>query len=442
MISEESSLNDIALSIARASATMNNETDVNSSTSPIAKPVIDPVATPKSPNNKEISRPRPRSLSAALNQSDTNPNEICPICLLQIAKEDRSFAGTCYHTFCFECLLEWSKIKSSCPLCKQLFAKIYYKIRSADDYKEHVVKQPGPRSEMSSFIGVISLNSMNGRRHIPISYASNYMTMQHHPRMSVQNLFNNIRNTLNSRSNANSLSLTMCRWISGVDPAPVAFRRLVYVNEWHVSSNEIETTNGTTHQAPEYQQVNTFRDTSPAFYTRNQACTHRLSLFLSRELRALSYHTFTSELRTSSRDLVLGLIMNWIRIYDINSTVFLNHISHYIKPERYARHFQHEFWLYAQSVCHNVIDYDSKCVYYDSLNGRVDLRNYRLTNRSLNNIIDDDNIDVLNLTGDSDQSTQANVVHTITNNSNNNNQRQRGNCKFLLFLVCCHCHIA
>jgi hypothetical protein len=383
MSSEENSLNEITVSINQASATLNNETEATISTT--VKPTDKVESSERS--KEEAVKSRPRSLSAALSQSDTNQNEICPICLLQITKEERSFAGTCFHTFCYECLLEWSKIKSSCPLCKQLFSKIYYKIKSVDDYREHVIKQPGPRSELSSFIGVFSMNSINGRRNIPISYASNFMNMQN-DRMSFEHLFNNI---LQHGQAQPLLSVQVCRWANGVGPAPVCFRRLVYVNEWRVNPNEIQVQ---TANASTFQQVHNFRDTSPSFFSHNQACTHRLSLFLSRELRALSYHTFTPELRTPSRDLIHGLILNWIRTHEIGSDIFLNHISHYIKPERFARHFQHEFKAYAQSVCHNVIDYDSKCVYYDSAHNRVNLGEYR---RAVNGFNNDEDADVLNL---------------------------------------------
>ena len=39
----------------------------------------------------------------------TSPDEKCPICLV-VPIEDKSLAGTCHHSFCKVCLLEWCKV--------------------------------------------------------------------------------------------------------------------------------------------------------------------------------------------------------------------------------------------------------------------------------------------------------------------------------------------
>ena len=47
----------------------------------------------------------------------------CSICLGDI--KGQSFPDVCEHNFCFTCLKRWSKIKNFCPLCKQVFKRIY-----------------------------------------------------------------------------------------------------------------------------------------------------------------------------------------------------------------------------------------------------------------------------------------------------------------------------
>ncbi|KAI0209506.1 E3 ubiquitin-protein ligase Topors, partial [Lamellibrachia satsuma] len=67
--------------------------------------------------------------------SASSPNNNCPICLGQL--ENKSFTDSCFHTFCFVCLLEWSKVKAVCPLCKQQFKSIIHSVRSIEDYDQY-----------------------------------------------------------------------------------------------------------------------------------------------------------------------------------------------------------------------------------------------------------------------------------------------------------------
>ncbi|CAI9764790.1 unnamed protein product [Fraxinus pennsylvanica] len=51
--------------------------------------------------------------------------QVCGICLSEEGK--RTVRGTlncCSHYFCFACIMEWSKVESRCPLCKQRFSTI------------------------------------------------------------------------------------------------------------------------------------------------------------------------------------------------------------------------------------------------------------------------------------------------------------------------------
>ncbi len=66
----------------------------------------------------------------------------CAICLGDVV--NRSCSNACVHQFCFGCLLEWSKVKPECPLCKSSFRSIYHNFRSNNEYDEHVVPTPVP----------------------------------------------------------------------------------------------------------------------------------------------------------------------------------------------------------------------------------------------------------------------------------------------------------
>lgn len=70
---------------------------------------------------------------------------VCGICL---SEEDmRRLKGTldcCSHYFCFTCIMEWSKVESRCPLCKQRFRTISKPARSTPgvDLREVVITVP------------------------------------------------------------------------------------------------------------------------------------------------------------------------------------------------------------------------------------------------------------------------------------------------------------
>ncbi|XP_056369198.1 E3 ubiquitin-protein ligase RNF185-like [Oenanthe melanoleuca] len=55
-------------------------------------------------------------------------NQMCPICL-DILKNQVSVSW-CSHSFCFPCILEWSRNKAVCPVCREPFR---YLLRKAGD---------------------------------------------------------------------------------------------------------------------------------------------------------------------------------------------------------------------------------------------------------------------------------------------------------------------
>lgn len=53
--------------------------------------------------------------------------EKCPICLLSFKKQQIATPESCDHSFCLDCLLEWSKNINTCPVDRQTFAMILVK---------------------------------------------------------------------------------------------------------------------------------------------------------------------------------------------------------------------------------------------------------------------------------------------------------------------------
>eukprot|EP01018_Ginkgo_biloba_P028242 Gb_36420 [translate_table: standard] len=55
---------------------------------------------------------------------------VCGICLSDDGKADRGKLDCCDHYFCFVCIMEWAKVESRCPMCKQRFISISKSMKS------------------------------------------------------------------------------------------------------------------------------------------------------------------------------------------------------------------------------------------------------------------------------------------------------------------------
>ena len=98
---------------------------------------------PKSPglsDNESVSRNKQKPPKR---RRSSSPDTKCAICLGNL--ENMSYTNACFHKFCFVCLLEWSKVKPECPLCKSKFKSIIHNIKSDDDYESYTLPPPPPR---------------------------------------------------------------------------------------------------------------------------------------------------------------------------------------------------------------------------------------------------------------------------------------------------------
>lgn len=39
-------------------------------------------------------------------------------------KKNKATGDNCTHSFCYECILSWCRVKNSCPLCKKVIMKL------------------------------------------------------------------------------------------------------------------------------------------------------------------------------------------------------------------------------------------------------------------------------------------------------------------------------
>ncbi|KAG9459556.1 hypothetical protein H6P81_004064 [Aristolochia fimbriata] len=71
--------------------------------------------------------------------------QVCGICLSEERiGVVRGTLNCCFHYFCFTCIMEWSKVESRCPLCKQRFVTISKEARSdiGIGLRKSVIKVP------------------------------------------------------------------------------------------------------------------------------------------------------------------------------------------------------------------------------------------------------------------------------------------------------------
>lgn len=75
------------------------------------------------------------------NTSTTSHTDTCVICLHTIS--NRAIISPCNHlTFDLECLVSWTKQRSTCPLCTSPITRIEYDWRSPTDYKIYNIPRP------------------------------------------------------------------------------------------------------------------------------------------------------------------------------------------------------------------------------------------------------------------------------------------------------------
>ncbi|XP_046356991.2 serine-rich adhesin for platelets-like [Haliotis rufescens] len=267
--------------------------------------------------DKEMDKPDSPS------RSTSSPDPNCAICLSKL--ENKSFTDSCFHMFCFVCLLEWSKIKAECPLCKQPFKSIIHNVRSYDDYDQYHL-------EVDAVGNQFSFGSPNGRR---FRYRTT-LTQDHvfgfRPRRNSQHpdIGSRLPTTITTRQN----------WRRQREAATSEFRRRVYINGMRVVG--IRDSSGRS------------RNISPEFFASNPATSHRLVPWLNRELNALLYN------HEEHVQFVLELIMDLIKRFPIQSEEFFQHVFPFIS--RHTRHFMHEFESFAKSpFC--ISSYDQKAIY-------------------------------------------------------------------------------
>ncbi|GFY53574.1 hypothetical protein TNIN_25741 [Trichonephila inaurata madagascariensis] len=268
-------------------------------------------------NPPEVSENRPET-------SSPEPN--CAICLEPL--QNKSFLDSCLHTFCFTCLLEWSKVKPECPLCKKQFKSIVHNVQKDMTFEEYHVSSRTSKQLWTYF----------GRT----EHRFRYPTTMTPSRIQERNRSSN-QETYESQINSHRMRYaphSVRRYSSSqmISRTPCPFRQRVYAENLWV-------------QPPAKTRV---RIATPEFFKCNPACTHRLLPWLSRELVSLWQNN------EEHVTFVLELIMSLVARYSITSEEFLIHIEPYMGSN--THHFIHEFYNFAISPL-DLENYDARANY-------------------------------------------------------------------------------
>lgn len=289
-------------------------------------------ATTTETDKDETNKQPPLGSPARTGGASPEPN--CAICLGKL--ENKSFTDSCFHQFCYVCLLEWSKVKAECPLCKQTFKSIIHNVRSYEDYDQYHIPRPEDRDPLGDLFSNI------GRR---FRYRTTVTDHRYYGSQSLEDLQRQLQERMEhhsyQRPTRRHYPVSNHRaWRTLRQAASSSFRRGIYQNGLKAK-----------------EQTSTrrrMRATDPDFFRDNDACTHRLVPWLNRELNAVL------EGREDRVAYVLDLIMGLIKRYNINSEEFYQHVYPFIG--RHTRHFMHEFLMYAKSPYH-MAAYDQHVVY-------------------------------------------------------------------------------
>ncbi len=264
-------------------------------------------------------------IKSELIEASVSTDNKCPVCLQQLSSS-QAFTSNCTHSFCFECILQWSRIRYNCPLCKQPYNRIIF--------------SPVKHLEFSEY--QLELRDDNDPLYQPLEIIENPNTAQ----------------------------VSKASWLVNKEQAPLVFRMLVYIKKWYAypyqSQSYSEMTdlkklfNDEEFQMPvtgqpqnfiNYKRVRRFRDISWQWHSQNPACTHRLMNFIHRELKALAcvlktdYSKLPAYLVINMRSKLMAIIVNKLKKVDIAEAAFLDVVKEFITPVRLAKHFQHEVSL-------------------------------------------------------------------------------------------------
>ncbi|XP_072378628.1 uncharacterized protein Topors [Diabrotica undecimpunctata] len=284
--------------------------------------------------------------------SSSSPPPNCAICLGSFS--NKCVSDTCLHQFCFKCLLEWSKIKAECPLCKQPFTRILHNIKNNGEYDEHAVDilandLPAEEIHVEEIreYNTFLPNALPPTRH-HFHFRTTFTVDTHgehaiqqmlltHPQISVSTSGYPERHSAYHRRRRETPRREFSR---REIPTTTAFRRSVYTrNLWAIAPLDVD---------------GNFMACTPEYFRQAPLTRNRLVPWLNRELNALLYDNTQLVMRLV--DTILDMLLQRHICSRTFRNVLLEHLN--IRTD----HFIHEFFSFMKSRF-DMIGYDRQVVY-------------------------------------------------------------------------------
>ncbi|XP_011499709.1 PREDICTED: E3 ubiquitin-protein ligase Topors-like [Ceratosolen solmsi marchali] len=269
------------------------------------------------------------------NAASPPPN--CSICLGKLI--NKSFTDSCLHQFCFTCLLQWSKIKTECPLCKQTFKSIIHNVRSEEDYDQYHVQYT---SQVAATLDVTADIHISGQWDVAVGVGVPVRPFMYRTTMGANRRYGMLLNpeAVARREQIPSVPSQISNEERRRRSAnPIDYRRTVYRHRiW---------------SAPLPDAFGHYRESSAEYYRRHPAEINRLVPWLNRELQVLLNNR-------PHIAYVMSVITESVTQYNILSPEFRNVVRPFFGI--HTDHFLHEFSNYARTNF-DLVGYDQAINY-------------------------------------------------------------------------------
>uniref|UniRef100_A0A914VXN1 RING-type E3 ubiquitin transferase n=1 Tax=Plectus sambesii TaxID=2011161 RepID=A0A914VXN1_9BILA len=331
-----------------------------------------------SPEDPSTSEANQKNSTDEFSRTRSPPSkEKCPICLGVPVDESKTEA--CQHRFCFVCLVEWSKIKTQCPMCKTPFKKIIHNTKSDESGETCEIfdvpepAPPEPAQRRARFQAAMGRERSELLRQIR-ELQTRLMIMDNARR--TQDPFEQMRQRyqiarMGGRSRGSGAFFDFQRTRDAMMAARAEQGRRVVVDSLRRYQQLYDDSENATREElignPDFRRLiyerglrvlpmeteGRVRDCSPRFLCQNEAMRNRLIAWLTRELSILLHNDAR---RVSS---VTALIIDLLQQYDMNREEFRTRIRAQVP---HFEHFMHEFASFAQSP-YDLPEYDRRCEY-------------------------------------------------------------------------------
>lgn len=271
-------------------------------------------------------------------RSSSSPPPSCAICLGAFV--NKCMPDICLHQFCFNCLLQWSKVKAVCPLCKRAFVSIIHNVRSNYEYDEHIIERPQepeyylPNAPQPRHFQFRTTFTVDPRGELAIQ-----QMLSTHPLTFPLGIYEAFPHRMHRHADRPGRVTRSDRrsYVSST-----AYRRSIYEQGLWVVAN------------PDGADMH--REATPDFYRNNEGAIARLVPWLNRELSVLMHHATTEQVAV-----LIDQILAALPLHHILSRYMLREV---LQPflEHESEHFAHEFYNYMRSPL-DMIGYDRSCVH-------------------------------------------------------------------------------